>query len=180
MKTNNRKIVFILLLAIMIVPAQADVFPSEPFNGLQIVYSISGATLETPEDVGGFTTSRTIKGTITGDTLTVSGTVKAGWGFGATLDVTLHVEGQEDKTFHQEKFPAEGLAKDPMNQEFSVSLLVPPSTKTASFSIDMIGDYNAGTRGLTVSGKLDRSGVITPKVTVMPTDQISTPKRLCI
>ncbi len=168
MKTNNMKIIFILLLAIMVVPAHADVFPAEPFNGLQIVYSVSGATLETPIDVGGFTTSRTIKGTITGGTLTVSGTAKGSWGYGATLDVTLHVEGQEDKTFHQEKFPAEGLAKDPMNQEFSVSLPVPSGAKTASFSIDMVGDYNAGTRGLVVSGKLDRLPVAIKVATNVP------------
>ena len=76
MNTNKSKIIFILLSVIMISPAQADVFPDQTYNGLQLVYSVSGADLQTPRDSG---ESRTIKGTLTGDMLTVSGTAIAGW-----------------------------------------------------------------------------------------------------
>ncbi len=170
MKTNNgilnNLLIFILLLTIMTVPVKAKFFPDQPFNGLQIDYSISGATLGVPIDTGGFTTSREIDGMITGDTLTISGIAKAEWGFGATLDVTLHVEGQEDVTFHEEKFPAEGLAKDPMSQEFSLSLPIPPEANNASFSIYIEGNYNAGSRGLIISGTLEKPMHTTPKPTV--------------
>lgn len=169
MKTIYSKIIFILLLAAIVIPAKADVFPAEPFNGLQIVYSVSGAVLKAPVDKGGFTTSRTVDGIITEDILTVSGTAKASGGWGATLDVILHVDGQEDKTFHQEKFPKDGLANDVMNQEFSLSLSVPRDARSASFSINMEGSYNAGSRGLTVGGKLEGETVPIATTPISPT-----------
>lgn len=153
MKMIYSTLIFILLLATTVIPSQADVFPAEPFNGLQIVYSVSGATLQTPVDVPGYTWSRTVNGALAGNTLTVSGTAKASGGWGANIDVTVRADGQADKTFHQEKFPKDGLANDPMNQEFSVSIPIEPGTKMASFYIDIEGSYNAGLRGVTISGK---------------------------
>ena len=47
--------------------------PPEPFNGLQITYTISGAELGAPQDRSGFTYSRTINGRLTGSRLIVSG-----------------------------------------------------------------------------------------------------------
>jgi hypothetical protein len=39
--------------------------------------------------------------------------------------VSVSVDGQEPKSFHQEKFPQNGLAEDVMNQPFSVIVPVP-------------------------------------------------------
>ena len=135
----------------------ADVFPAEPFNGLQVSYSISGAGLSAPKDSEGFTCYRELEGKLTGDELTVSGTASAGNGWGATIDVSVSVDGQEPKSFHQEKFPKNGLAGDVMNQQFSVTVPVPSDAKEASFTISLEGSYNAGSRGVVVEASLNRS-----------------------
>lgn len=135
----------------------ADTFPAEPFNGLQLEYTVSGASLGSPQDSEGFTYSRAVEGTLTGDTLTVSGVATAGNGWGATIDVEVSVDGQEPKRFRQEKFPENGLAEDPMRQPFSVTVPVPPDAKGASFRISLVGSYNAGSRGVDVVGSLGRS-----------------------
>ena len=135
----------------------ADVFPAEPFNGLQVSYSVSGAGLSAPKDSEGFTCYRELEGKLTGDELTVSGTASAGNGWGATIDVSVSVDGQEPKSFHQEKFPKNGLAGDVMNQQFSVTVPVPSDAKEASFTISLEGSYNAGSRGVVVEASLNRS-----------------------
>ncbi|VVB72226.1 Uncharacterised protein [uncultured archaeon] len=135
----------------------ADIFPAEPFNGLQVSYSVSGAGLSAPKDSEGFTCYRKLEGKLTGDELTVSGTASAGNGWGATIDVSVSVDGQEPKSFHQEKFPKNGLAGDVMNQQFSVTLPVPSDAKEASFTISLEGSYNAGSRGVVVEASLNRS-----------------------
>ncbi|MGB9902537.1 FecR domain-containing protein [Methanothrix sp.] len=118
-------------------------------------YSVSGASLGSPRDEPGFTFYRSIEGTLTGDTLTVSGVATADSGWGATIDVEVNVEGQEPGRFHQEKFPKNGLtAEDPMRQPFSVTVPVPPDAKAASFRISLEGSYNAGSRGVVVEGNL--------------------------
>ncbi|MDI9615958.1 MAG: hypothetical protein QFX31_01115 [Methanothrix sp.] len=135
----------------------ADTFPAEPFNCLQLEYSVSGATLGSPKDSEGFTFYRELEGTLTGDTLTISGVATAGCGWGATIDVEVSVDGQEPERFHQEKFPTNGLAEDPMRQSFSVTVPVPPGAGGASFMISLVGSYNAGDRGVVVKGRLSPS-----------------------
>lgn len=137
--------------------ALGDLFPSEPFNGLQLSYSVSGATLESPKDSEGFTQTRSIEGTIEGNELTVSGVATAKNGWGATIDVRVSVDGGEGKTFHEEKFPTHGLLDDIMSQPFTVTVPIPADAKSASFTIDLTGSYNAGSRGVVVEGNLDRS-----------------------
>ena len=136
-----------LLVAVLSPTVQGDLFPAEPFNGLQVSYSVSGATLGTPVDSGGFTNSRTIKGTLDGNELTVSGVATATNGWGATIDVGVNVDGQEGKKFHEEKFTKNGLSSDgPMSQPFTVTVPVPADAKAASFTISLVGSYNAGSR----------------------------------
>jgi len=98
-----------------------------------------------------------MEGKLTGDELTVSGTAKASGGWGATIDVSVSVDGQEPKSFHQEKFPKNGLAEDVMNQPFSVTVPVPAEAQEASFTISLEGSYNAGSRGVVVQASLNRS-----------------------
>jgi S-layer protein (TIGR01567 family) len=149
---------FSMMLLMLINPiSMGEVFPSDPFNGLQVSYTISGATLDTPEDAEGFTFLRSIKGVLESDELTVSGVAKATNGWGATIDVSVGVDGEEPKTFHEEKFPEEGLMPDPMSQPFTVTVPIPAEAESASFSISLSGSYNAGSRGVVVEGTLDRS-----------------------
>lgn len=154
---------FTVMLMTLILPmAIADVFPKDPFNGLQVSYSVSGATLGTPKDSEGFTFSRSVSGTLAGDELTVSGVATAMYGWGATIDVSVMVDGEEAKTFHEEKFPEGGLlprgkVADPMSQPFTVTVPIPADAESASFSIRLSGSFNAGSRGVVVEGTLDRS-----------------------
>ena len=135
-----------------------EMFPSDPFNGLQLSYSVSGAALDTPEDAEGFTFVRSIEGSLEGDELTVSGVATAAYGWGARIDVSVGVDGGEPKTFHEEKFPEGGLMPDPMSQPFTVTVPIPVDAESASFSISLSGSFNAGSRGVVVEGTLDRSG----------------------
>lgn len=149
---------FSMMLLMLINPiSMGEVFPSDPFNGLQVSYTVSGATLDTLEDAEGFTFLRSIKGILVSDELTVSGVAKATNGWGATIDVSVGVDGEEPKTFHEEKFPEEGLMPDPMSQPFTVTVPIPAEAESASFSISLSGSYNAGSRGVVVEGTLDRS-----------------------
>ena len=146
------------MLLMLINPiSMGEVFPSDPINGLQVSYTISLASLVTPEDAEGFTFLRSIKGVLESDELTVSGVAKATNGWGATIDVSVGVDGEEPKTFHEEKFPEEGLMPDPMSQPFTVTVPIPAEAESASFSISLSGSYNAGSRGVVVEGTLDRS-----------------------
>lgn len=106
---------FSMMLMMLITPiSMAEVFPIDPFNGLQLSYSVSGATLGTPIDSEGFTFSRSVSGTLAGDELSVSGVATAMNGWGATIGVSVRVDGEEAKTFHEEKFPEGGLMPDPL------------------------------------------------------------------
>ena len=149
---------FSMMLMMLITPiSMAEVFPIDPFNGLQLSYSVSGATLGTPIDSEGFTFSRSVSGTLAGDELSVSGVATAMNGWGATIGVSVRVDGEEAKTFHEEKFPEGGLMPDPMNQPFTVTVPIPADAESASFSISLSGSFNAGSRGVVVEGTLDRS-----------------------
>jgi hypothetical protein len=149
---------FSMMLMMLITPiSMAEVFPIDPFNGLQLSYSVSGATLGTPIDSEGFTFSRSVSGTLAGDELSVSGVATAMNGWGATIGVSVRVDGEEAKTFHEEKFPEGGLMPDPMSQPFTVTVPIPADAESASFSIRLAGSFNAGSRGVVVEGTLDRS-----------------------
>ena len=132
-----------------------DIFPAgEGFNGLQVEYSVSGAELGPPIDEEGFTWSRQQDGSLTGDKLVVSGVAYAKNGWGADLVVRLSADGAEPVEFTASKFPEQGLFPDPMEQPFSVSIDIPRGAESASFSISLTGDFNAGGRGVVVSGNL--------------------------
>jgi hypothetical protein len=116
---------------------------------MQIVYNITGATVTESTDVGGFTTSRTLKGNMAkSGTLTVSGTVGMGNGYYADAVVTVSVGGNSQSWV--EKIPTGW--PDINRKSYSVSVPIPPGAESGSISINMTGYYNAGTRGLVVSG----------------------------
>jgi len=129
----------------------AGVYPGEPFNGMQIRYSVTGATLGPPEDKQDFTTTRSHKGVLAAGTLTVSGSGSQESGFGADLTVRVWAGEKEDKF--------EAHITTPGKQAFSVSVPVPKGTESGGFSIFMSGSYSmgGGYRGLEVAGTLERS-----------------------
>ena len=129
-------------------------FPASAFNGMQITYSVSGASITSSQDSEGFTVSRTMKGTLGSGQLTVSGSGRMGSGYYADLVVRVSAGG-ETKDFKaniKTGWPSFN------EQPFSVSVPIPNNSPGGSFSIEMTGSYNAGTRGLIVSGTFAGSG----------------------
>ena len=122
---------------------QGIIFPDVPggYNGMKITYSVTGAVLGTPQDSGN--SLRGYQGRLGTGSLTVSGSVEQTGGYGADLGVTVKVGD------HEERFDAGG--GNPWQQDFSVTVPIPAGETKGSFSIMMMGDYNAGTRTLFVS-----------------------------
>lgn len=126
--------------------AASGTFPAQPFNGMQITYSISGAQITQAKDRPGFTTSRTLQGKLGHGNLIVSGTVSQKNGYGATVSIRIRA-GKNTKT---KKISLKVKEK----KSFSLSVRIGTTAANGEFSINMTGHYNAGTRGLVVGGKL--------------------------
>ena len=129
-------------------------FPGEPFNGMQISYSFSGCSLPEMTDKPGFTTSRGYKGRLGSGTMTVSGTARMGAGYGATLSVSVNAGGEhkEYSTYIKSGWPGFN------NASFNLTIPIPASATGGGFGIRMDGEYNAGGRGLVVSGSCSADG----------------------
>lgn len=139
--------------------SSSGTFDKELFNGLQIVYSISGPQLGQPKDSEGFTHTRSFEGQLAGNTFTVSGTgiydkpanYDTEYGsFYGTLDVTVSA-GKETKNYVYTQPKGAG----PMRQAFSVSIPIPDDATSGSFSIRVTYvNPRFGNRGVVVSGSL--------------------------
>jgi hypothetical protein len=150
----NVAVVFTMVAALVLstpVPGYADggTFPASPFNGMQIAYSVSGATLTTTNDTGGFTNSRTITGQLGSGTLSVSGSAKMGNGYHADLVVRVWAG---DQSKESPKYTIKSGFPGFNSQPFDVAVPIPAGATSGGFSINMTGFYNAGTRGLVVKG----------------------------
>lgn len=124
-----------------------NVFPAEPFNGMRVTYNVAGAVVGDPTDVYGFTTGRSLKGTITGSTLSVSGSLSVG-GYGADVSVSVWAGNKKDeKQFYVEN-------KGGGTGQFSVSIPVEQGVRAGGFAIRLDGRYSmgGGHRGLYVTG----------------------------
>lgn len=136
------------------VSAAGDSFPAEPFNGMQITYSISGANITASEDTEGFTTSRVLRGELGTGQLIITGSAKMGNGYYADVKATVSCGEKTDE------FTTKILSGFPdFNEEsFQISVPIPEGAAQGSFSINMVGDYNAGNRWLDVSGTFTAEG----------------------
>lgn len=142
----------------------AGTFPDQPFNGLQITYSVGGADITDTKDVPGFTTERVLDGTLKPGSLTVSGSASVGAGFGAMVTVTVKV-GDKEQTFTKDLVRSDG--NQTPSTTFNVSVPVAPGAG-GSFEIRMDGRYSmgGGHRGLVVRGGL--AGFAAPKPPPQP------------
>jgi hypothetical protein len=153
----------VCILTIILLPSalaqSSRTYPDQPFNSLQITYSITGADITSTEDHPGFTTARSLKGNLVGDTLTVSGNVVGDAGTNI-LDVV--VSAGESKDFRDT-----GGRK--WTKSFSVSVPVAKDAQSGSFSIRLTGQYGNGeTRGLVVSGKFQKPPAKVSYLTIFP------------
>jgi flagellar hook assembly protein FlgD len=145
-------LIIVLLQLFMALPSMAQgsgTFPAEPFNGMQINYQISGASVASHEDSEGFTTSRSLTGTLQGTQLQVSGSALMGNGYGADVVVTVWVDSdrKDFSDYVESGYPGFN------STSFNLAVPIPAGATSGGFSIDMTGNYNAGTRGLIVSGE---------------------------
>jgi hypothetical protein len=157
------------------VMAEGGTFPASPFNGMSITYSISGATITESKDSEGFTVSRALKGTLGSGQLTLSGTVSQASGYGADASARVWV-GNDSKEFTATLVTPKSGAD---SKSFNLAVNIPKGATSGGFSIDMSGDYNAGSRGLIVSGSFGGSAPSTPSVstpTVVPGSQAPGPR----
>ncbi len=129
---------------------QAGTYRGEPWNGMQIKYSIGGATVTSSSEGGPFCCwINTLKGTLASSgNLSVSGSVGMGSGYHARAVVTVSVGGQSKTWTETVKSGHPNMNWAP----FNVSVPIPPGATGGSILVDMTGSYNAGTRGLSVSG----------------------------
>lgn len=139
-----------ILLATTLIAQSSGIFPSEPFNGMQVSYSITGASVTKYTDVPGFTWTRSLVITDiqkTG-TLGISGSLQAG-GLGCTVTVTVSA-GTKSSSGTYEVKPG-----TPMSFQQQVS--IPKDAKSASITINMNGHYSmgGGSRGVVVRGDWD-------------------------
>ena len=145
-----RLIVTFFLFLFFSVSVCSETFPADPFNGLQVIYSVSGAELGGPVDTPGFTWSRLHKGTVGEGLLTVSGSVQAVYGYGGSVSVNVWAGG-ESKSYTNK-------GEAPFKDEFTVSVPIPKDAKIGGFSINLAGNYNAGSRGVVVKGDFSEGG----------------------
>ncbi|RTZ91559.1 MAG: hypothetical protein DSY91_04925, partial [Deltaproteobacteria bacterium] len=129
----------------------SGMYPAETFNGMQISYSVSGASMPKMKDVDGFTTSRHYEGRLGSGTLSVSGTARVTWSPYIVLSVSVSAGSKHaERTY---KF------KGPGSRSFSLKVPIPQDATTGGFSISMSGSYGNGEdRGLVVSGDFTENG----------------------
>ncbi|HOS92003.1 MAG TPA: FecR family protein [Armatimonadota bacterium] len=120
-------------------------FPQEPFNSLQITYSISGAALGTPSDGGPFEGwVRTYEGSLQGDVLRVSGTVTKqcheGWPGDAYIEVSVGDQKAEQSVHLDSK------AEATVTRHYDVSVPIPPNATGGSINVMLGAVYQNGER----------------------------------
>jgi hypothetical protein len=125
-------------------------FPGEPFNGMQVNYTITGATVTKYTDVPGFTWTRSLVITDIqkGGVLGISGTLQAG-GLGCTIIVSVSAGGKPSSGTYE--------VTPGTPRSFQQTVNIPKDAKSASISINMNGHYSmgGGSRGVIVQGDWD-------------------------
>lgn len=127
-------------------------FPPEPFNGMQVSYSVSGAQVTKSEDAPGFTWRRTIQGILGSGELRVTGRATMTSGYGYSLRVSVNAGAKSESAVFEKKV---NEASD-----FDVSVPIYNTAASGSISISMTGSYNAGTRGVVIYAALSEAAPI--------------------
>jgi hypothetical protein len=132
-------------------PGRGDeIFPASPHKGMQVTYSLAGVDLEAPVDGKSALTTRTYKGSFSGNALALKvtsselrGTCRSAAGDSFLLiSAAIWVDGQR-KDFAG-KNPCAGAASGPADQsvnlgraDFTLSLPIPPTAADGGFFIRM-------------------------------------------
>ncbi len=136
---------------------ESATYPAEPYNGLQVRYTLQGATLHSESENDGWTPTLIWRGSLNrSGALRLSGTAKSGNGWYADLNVSVSVNGATPKTqnFTFSKFEKSGngyVRKNP-TREFDVSMDIPAGATKAEVRFSLVGNYNAGSRAIQLIG----------------------------
>jgi len=175
--TRKTGIALLLFIASIGLFAQhSGVYRNEPWNGMQIKYSLVGAKVTESSEGGPFCCwIQTLKGELAASgELGVSGSVGMGAGFEALAAIPVSVDGKDKSWTATVK---SGSPK--MNwADFQVSIPIPPGASTGRVRVDMTGSYSAGTRGLTVEGTFTRSKSAPAPAPPAPAPPLPVPKPL--
>jgi|CXWL01.1.fsa_nt_gi hypothetical protein len=157
MKKSFVLFIITILSSAISIAQSSGTFPGEPFNGMQVNYNITGATVTKYTDVPGFTWTRSLVITDIqkGGVLGISGSLQAG-GLGCTVIISVSAGGKPSSGTYEVK------PGTPMN--FQQQVTIPKDAKSASISINMNGHYSmgGGSRGVIVRGDWDgRWGSVT-------------------
>ncbi len=147
MKKELTLFVMTILLSSTLIAQSSGVYPDQPFNGMQVSYSITAATISKYTDVPGFTCTRSlvITGIQNGRVLGISGSLQAG-GLGCTITVTVSAGGKSSSGTYE--------VQPGSPKSFQQSVNIPKDAKTASISVKMDGHYSmgGGHRGVVLQG----------------------------
>jgi len=157
MKKQFNFLVIVLLISINAIAQSSGIFPGEPFNGMQVNYNITGATISKYTDTPGFTWTRSLVITKIqqGASLSISGTLNAG-GNGCTVVVSVNAGGKPNSGTYEVK------PGTPMS--FKQEVIILNDARSASISINMEGHYSmgGGSRGVVVRSEWDATlGAVT-------------------
>lgn len=132
--------VFLLVIIPTVASANSGSFPAVPISGMQISYSIGGATANSTSDQEGNPAVRTLKGPLGTGFLQAVGTIKTS---AKSTDVLVVVTiGSQSKDF---KLSLQGTA----SQSYNVALPIPAGATSGTVSINMTGKYSSGNQETT-------------------------------
>ncbi|HEY3273958.1 MAG TPA: hypothetical protein VGJ92_09360 [Methanocella sp.] len=146
----------LLMLPCVSLAAVTNTFPDEPFNHLQVYYSVSGVSVGSPEDTGGDTWVRKYTGKTDSNNIHITGEFRFIGGTGDNTNINCEA-GLYTVPWWS------GDAPEPLNPEFSkwyvhgdsvpfdLWLNVPQDQKEVQVIIDLDGSYaNWQSRGVVV------------------------------
>jgi hypothetical protein len=131
----------LLILALVTVPVRADPsrFPNTDYYGMHIEYTVTGATIDSVHDVQDYhnpsnpsqlSSSREMTGTITGDTITITGKEVMTTDQGEMMGVVNENGGSTQQTLN---------FRAPESKDFTFVIPVSTGTTSTDFSISMTG-----------------------------------------
>lgn len=158
----RRSVLYMAVAALLAVPslAHAQTFPDKPFNGLQVSYSISGATLSAPSDGGPMEGwIRSYSGTLGTGTLRVTGSfMKSGIKGGEGYVLVTAGSQRAEKAFDLRTPAIAGRTA-----AFDVSAPIAADAVAGSISVTFRADYGNGeSRFVTVKGSFTREVAAKP------------------
>lgn len=146
-KASTRLTMFVLLssfAALTLFPLTARASSGEmTYNGMDVSYSISGVSEESSADENPWALIRTITGSVTGNTISLTANVKQSSGYGASIYARCG-----DQLYNKSIKVGE-------SDSFSLSFPVTDNMKSVKVFIRTIGDYNAGTRTIEIEGTFE-------------------------